>query len=134
MTTYQAATGHDNAGSLADLSPQPASEGIEYPEWVSAVGGGVTPHGAPFIELVWSGGISSTEASAILAALGLAGSAASGPQTADVTVRVPDEMRNFANYNGVAVRPTPGDGMKWQPGAGWYRTFKVVVKDLEALS
>lgn len=121
--TYQAVTTHNNAGNLADLNPQPASDGIQTPEYAYSGNRHKYGRGDEFIILKWDNKITVEQGDAILTALGI-----DTAQDSTVTVRVPDDLRNFANYNGTAYRP---DNLRHD--YGFYTNFQVLIAGLEAL-
>jgi len=108
MTTYRVADSHDVA--LVDLNvldPQPRSEGIKPTR--RTFGGDGTPYDeGRYVELLYSVVSSVTEYQTILDAFGV--------QTAgsnEVTVYVRDETFAWTRKNGLAIRPQPGQDVRW---------------------
>lgn len=100
MTTYQAVLNHNNAGNLADFSPQPASPGgVQTPRKVYAGSRAIYPDGDPFVDLVFTIADPS-ERNTLDAQLGLSDTVFS----AEITVRVRKNDDTFANYNAVVER------------------------------
>jgi hypothetical protein len=123
MTTYRVAVGADVAlGSLTDLTPQPASDGLEYTRETIAADGSVYAEG-PFIDLKWSMFGSISEYTTMLAQFGL-----DANRTQIVTVYIPNEFYAFARYNGIAVRPQKGRA--GQRNNYFLRNFVVTIKNL----
>ena len=119
--TYQVAVGFNNEGSLQDLTVQPSSPGIEYPEFVIA--GDMTGDfdGPPFIDLVYSM-VTETTWPTILEDMGL-DSANSSQNTWCLFNR---DTGDFEPYNGTVYKPTP----KW---VNRFAEVKFRVVGLEAL-
>lgn len=123
--TYKVADGHDVAlVSLTDVSPQPASEGIKATRRTHAADGSVYDE-AKYVELVFSIVGSVTGYQALLAQFGV-----QSALTNDVTVYVRDETFAWVRMNGTAVRPQPGEGVRWNNY--FPRNITILVKDLEA--
>lgn len=96
--TYQVAAGHDNAGALADLAPQPATpNSLQQPALVTAGDGTSSTQGFPFMELFWTK-LTRAEYNAIRAAFGFTDTVYSAPVT--VNIRLPDDT--FTNKNAQA--------------------------------
>lgn len=108
MTNYAVKPGHDQALiDLVNMTPQPASNGVEYIVRDLGVDGSVGEQGL-FIELRWTV-LSVTRYMTLLGQFGL-----SGVNTADVTVYVPGPDYSFVRYNGLAVRPEKGRDIQRQ--------------------
>lgn len=122
--TYQIADGHNNAAGLANVTTQPACEGIRYPRETIAANGDVFEDGAPFVEWRYGPELHEDTYAALLTQFGL-----SSAKTNEVTVRTTQSANRdtFANYNGLIVRPQP------LYRRGFYRDVVFVVKMLEAL-
>ena len=123
MTTYRVADSHDVA--LVDLNvldPQPRSEGIKPTR--RTFGGDGTPYDeGRYVELLYSVVSSVTEYQTILDAFGV--------QTAgsnEVTVYVRDETFAWTRKNGLAIRPQPGQDVRWTNF--FPRDVVILVRDL----
>jgi hypothetical protein len=127
MSTYRVADGFNVAlGSLAVLSPQPASPGIEYTRQDFAADGTPINEG-PFVELVWNTLGTKAQYQTILTAFGLLSA-----DSNDVTVYVRNDVYDFVRMNGKAIKPNPGAGVQWQ--RPFPRNITILVRDLEAAS
>jgi len=123
MTLYAVKTGTDQALiDLVDITPQPASNGVEYTVRDAAIDGSVSEQGK-FIELRWSSLASITEYTTMLAQFGL-----TSVNTAEVTILVPSELYGFVRYNGLAVKPEKGRDI--QRRDYFLRGIVLVVKNL----
>lgn len=123
---YQIADGHNNAGGLVDITPQPACEGVRYP--VHVMGGDGTPKnkGAAFAIFRYSGELneSSDQFTSLLTQFGL-----SSALFNDVTVSIINEDRaTFTNYNGRIIKPFNTEYKK-----AYYRDIEFVIINLEAI-
>lgn len=110
---FQAATGHNNAGSLADVTPQPRSEGIQYADIRYSADGSVVRHG--YARTEWRYGfMTRTQFAAMQSALGVSEST----KSAAVTIRtlINSDFQTYANYNATAINPEPGDGYTFEGG------------------
>ena len=103
MGTYKVADGFDVAEiSLNTVAPQPRSEGVR-PGRRSYGAGGAVYDESLFIELEFSALEDVTEFTTLLTAFGI-----NAALTNEVTVLVPNQIRTFTRYNGIAVRPEVG--------------------------
>ncbi|RLC77932.1 MAG: hypothetical protein DRI61_10650 [Chloroflexi bacterium] len=133
MPNYQVATGHNQTGALADVAPQPASEGAQFPERLAVVGGGLYDDGTQYIDLIWNEALTEAEALVVLAAFGLWNGSAT-VNTANVTLYAPTSIpRVWKNWNGVAVLPRIGESASKESATCWYSDFVVRVKELGAI-
>jgi hypothetical protein len=110
---FQAVTNHDNAGNLADVSPQPYTPGLQYPEVRFNAGGGADRHGLAYFE--WHYGfMTRAQFAAMQTQLGLSEST----KSANVTVRtlINSDFQTFANYNAKAINPEADQGYKFEGG------------------
>jgi hypothetical protein len=128
MTTYRVATGHDVAlGSLTVLSPQPdPGNGIQVTRRTYGSDNTVSDQGR-YIEFTWSAYTNSTDYATLLALFGLNASTS----TAAVTVYVRDEIYAWVRMNGYAVRPIPGETVRWGDNQSRPLDIVILVKDLE---
>lgn len=127
MTTYKVAEGSNVAlVSLADIAPQCRSEGLEYTRSSFAASGAVVRE-APFIRLLFDVLADDTEFNSLLALFGL-----DSATSAAVTVYIPGPLRTFARYNGTAIRPATGDGMRHSEY--FLRDVVLLIRDLVASS
>lgn len=97
---YQIYIGHNQAVNLADVTPQPRSDGIwtKLPD-IYAGDGTVYEDGTDSTEWIFSF-LSASQYTAFLTASGL-----SSAKSALVTVKTITNARAFANYNATIVRP-----------------------------
>jgi len=124
MSSYRVADGHDVAlESLNVLDPQPRSEGIKPTR--RTFGGDGTPYDeAKYVELLYSMVSSATEYQSILSAFGVQNAGSN-----EVTVYVRDETFAWARQNGLAIRPQPGQDVRW---SNYFpRDVVILVRDLE---
>ncbi|MDL1924322.1 hypothetical protein FBQ95_17095 [Chloroflexi bacterium CFX3] len=98
--TYKIAAGFNNVGSLTDLSPQPACEGIRYAEMDYLPDGTVQPNGYGLAELKYEEGIPEEIYTSLLTQMGL-----TSVFSAPVTIALPVDARTFANHNAIIVKP-----------------------------
>lgn len=97
--TYQVADGHNNAGSMADVTPQPATPGaIEYPQIRYPGSGDAVFHGEAYIDLVWTS-LERDQYNTLMTQFGLSQTVASN----QVTVAIRQDDDTFGNYNGTAI-------------------------------
>jgi len=124
MSSYRVADGHDVAlESLNVLDPQPRSEGIKPTR--RTFGGDGTPYDeAKYVELLYSMVSSATEYQSILSAFGVQNAGSN-----EVTVYVRDETFAWTRQNGLAIRPQPGQDVRW---SNYFpRDVVILVRDLE---
>jgi hypothetical protein len=125
--TYKVADGHDVAlGSLNDVDPQPRSTGIQTTRRTFAADGTVQDDGR-YVILEWTAIENVSEYQSLLSSFGI-----ETATTNDVTVYVRDETFAWARMNGTAVRPQPGQDVKWKDY--FPRDVMIMVRDLEAAS
>jgi hypothetical protein len=123
MTTYRVAVGADVAlGSLADMTPQPRSTGIQYTRRTYAADDSVYEEG-PFVELEWDYIESPTAYVTLLTQFSLHDSL-----TNIVTVYVRNDQFTFVRMNGKAVRPEMGRELRWDKF--FPRNLTILVKNL----
>jgi hypothetical protein len=123
MSTYRVADGHDVALiSLNVLSPQPRSEGIKPTR--RTFGGDGTPYDeSKYVELLYSMVGTVTEYQAILTSFGVKTAGSN-----EVTVYVRDETFAWTRQNGLAIRPEPGQDVRW---TNYFpRDVVILVRDL----
>ena len=120
--TYRVADGHDVAlVSLNVLDPQPRSEGIKPTR--RTFGGDGTPYDeGKYVELLYSVVSSVTEYQAILDAFGVKSAGSN-----EVTVYIRDETFAWTRKNGLAIRPQPGQDVRW---SFFPRDVVILVRDL----
>jgi hypothetical protein len=126
MSAIQAATGHDNAGALAEFVLEPRCVGLQWPEIRYATDGTKLRHGSAFAKLIWDY-LTPTWFAAVLTQLGLSESVLS----ANVTVSLP-HRGVFANYN--AIAHLPETDTEYQPERGKYLNIVITLTELEALA
>jgi len=123
MTTYRVADGHDVAlVSLNVLSPQPRSEGIKPTR--RTFGGDGTPYDeGKYVELLYSMVSTATVYQSILSSFGVQSALSN-----QVTVYVRDETFAWTRQNGLAIRPEPGQDVRW---SNYFpRDVVILVRDL----
>lgn len=127
MSTYRVADTHDVAlDSLTVVDPQPRSTGIQTTRRTFAADGTVQDDGR-YVVLEFTALASDTEYQTLLSTFGI--------QTATsnkVTVYVRDETFDWARMNGTAIRPEPGQDVKWKDY--FPRDVSILIRDLEAAS
>lgn len=122
---YKVADTHDQAeGSMSEIDPQPSSTGVEYARVVYGGDGTPTFEGA-FIRLVWTALNNPTQVNSILTAFGLNNS-----DSNEISLRAPDSRLTFDDFNGLAVRPVPGDGLNRPPLT--FPSLEIIVREVEA--
>jgi hypothetical protein len=121
MTTYQIIDGHDNAGSLVDVSVQPRSTPMSYPEQQHTPDG-TYPDG-PLTQAWEYDTLTEAEFDALLTEFGLA----LGTHFNDVTIKTRENDGTFANYNARIIYPG-SLARKW-----FYRDVSFGLIYLEAL-
>lgn len=100
---YQVALNHNNAAGLQNLNPQPASpRGIQIPQRVNASSGDAYHDGEMFIDLVYT---LNEGRAALETQLGISITTASRA----VTMRLPDNNYQWANYNCFVEYPQGGN-------------------------
>lgn len=123
MTTYRVADGHDVAlVNLDDIDPQPRSTGIQSARRTYAADGSVYDEGQ-YIELEFPSILTASEYQSMLSQMGV-----EDVLTNDVTVYVRDETFAWVRKNGVAVRPEPGQDVRWLTAP---RGITLLIRDLE---
>jgi len=127
MSSYRVSDGHDVALELLTvLDPQPHSEGIK-PTRRSFGGDGVPVDEGEYVELLYSMVPSATEYQTILNTFGVQSAISN-----QVTVYVRSETFAWVRMNGLAIRPQPGQDVRW---SNYFpRDVVVLVRDLEAAS
>jgi len=127
MTSYRVKTGSDIAlGSLTVLSPQPdPGTGIQTTDRTYAADGSVVDQGR-YIEFKWSAYDTQATYVTLLALFGLNASTS----TAAVTVYVRNEIYAWVRMNGIAVRPIPGESVKWGDVQSRPLDITILVKNL----
>lgn len=127
--TYQIASGHDNAGGLVTVTPQPASPGILYPRRIYAASGAVYEDGTPYTLWVYSDILTADQYDALLTAFGLTAAV-----SALVTVRTisGEDRTTYTTYNARIVRPRNGDTAKY--ANGFWHDVVFVIREMEALA
>lgn len=123
--TYAASVGFDVAEEdLVTITPQPTSQGAKYLRRTNAASGSVEDQGL-YVELEWAVLHDVTEYVALLTQFGL-----DEGTTSPVTILVRDEFYSFNRYNGLAVRPSPGQDRSWEY---FVKNVVIVIKNLELL-
>ena len=125
--TYKVADGHDVAlVSLSNVDPQPRSTGIQTTRRTFAADGTVQDDGR-YVILEWTAIENASEYQSLLSSFGI-----QTATTNDVTVYIRDETFAWLRMNGTAVRPQPGQDVKWKDY--FPRDVMIMVRDLEAAS
>jgi len=125
--TYKVADGHDvSLINMDDIDPQPRSTGIQTTRRTFAGDGTVQDDGR-YVILEFTVIENATEYQSLLAAFGI-----DSATTNDVTVYVRDETFAWTRMNGTAVRPQPGQDVKWKDY--FPRDVMILIRDLEAAS
>lgn len=124
---YQIAAGHNSAGSLATITPQPAMP--ELPDYASLefhADDRAYVHGYLSATLVWEELLAS-EIATVLTAFGLSNTT----RSAYVTVRLrTDSDSGFANYNATCVYPKTERRI---PASPFRSNFTIFLNRLEAI-
>lgn len=120
MATYQVADGHDNEAGYANLTTQPACEGVRYAREVFVQSGQVYRTGERYARLK-NNVMTASEFTTALTEWGVASA-----ETNDITVTLPGDDRAMDNWNGTVVRPYP------EFKDGLYRDVEWLVKQLVA--
>jgi hypothetical protein len=96
---YQIVDGHDNTGTLADVTIQPKSPGVLATRRTTGGDGTVYEDG---LYVVWEyTNLSDSQWDTLITEFGL-----DGVYTNDVTIRTKkNDDRSFVNYNGTIVKP-----------------------------
>lgn len=127
MSTYRVADGHDVAlESLNVLDPQPRTEGIKTTRRTYSADGSVYDEGR-YVEFLYSMLPDATTYQSVLSSFGV-----QSARTNDVTVYVRDETFAWTRMNGTAVRPEPGQDVRWSQY--FPRDVTIRVRDLAAAS
>lgn len=132
MSTFQIATGHNQAGSLADVRPfQPRSSGLVYPARVRATNGAMILKGLPYTDWIWD--FQEAEGGDYTNCLTDCGLSATTPTaSANVTIKtLLSDFKTWANFNAIATLPEPGITVDHDRG----KVLRVVIRfvALEAL-
>jgi hypothetical protein len=124
MSTYQIADGHDQAGSLAAIIPQPKSPGVQQAKRVFAASA-VYDTGVTFCLWVFTA-LTEAEYTSLLSQCGL-----SSAVTNEVTIKTTetDDRTTWTDYNGLIIKP-------FNPkfDAGYYRDVEFMIRELVAPS
>jgi hypothetical protein len=121
-SNYKIATGSSVAlVSLALMTPQPRSAGVQYARSTVSADGALHHEGA-HIALIWDVLEEYTDLATLLTQFGL-GSATS----ATVTVYCPSDLQVYTRYNGLAIRGEMGRE------SYFLRGIQIVIRDLVAL-
>lgn len=128
MSYYAVAIGHDNTAYMTTLTPQPDEEhpgGSQYAQVDYAPDGSVALQGA-YYTFIWSE-ITQDDYEDILEDFGL-----DSAHSAEVTIYARDDMmKTWGYYNGVALRPLPGDTVRWNNRP---QRAIIIVRNLEAVA
>jgi hypothetical protein len=108
--------------SLAVLSPQPKSTGIQTARRTFAADGTAYDEGK-YIELVWDIVKNASAYTTILTAFGITTNL-----SANVTVYVRSQTYGFIRMNGVAIQPQPSVDQTWD--RYFIRNLRLLVRDL----
>ena len=127
MTSYRVKTGTDVViGSLTVLSPQPdPGTGIQTTQRTYAADNSVVDQGR-YVEFKWSAYESQATYVTLLALFGLNATTS----TAAVTIYVRNEIYAWVRMNGTAVRPIPGESVKWGDVQNRPLDITILVKNL----
>jgi len=125
--TAQLALGNNNAGALADVSPQPAMSGLEYLRLTFGADDSVNRDGKPITHWTY-GFLTPAQFTALLAALGVSETV----KSAAVTVRtLTNDFTTFANYNARAIMPEVNTDYRYY--GGLFLDVTITFRGLEAL-
>lgn len=126
MSTYQVADGHDQAGSLADVTSQPKSDGVFFTREITGLTGIAYDAGTAWFEWQYSS-IMAADLATLLTELGVP----VGTKSNEVTVNTRQDPVNntFANYNAVVKHPD----LDGKPKYGRYRNVVVRFTDATEL-
>lgn len=104
MSEYQVADGHDNEAGFVTVNPQPASEGLLYPERVFAVDGTPIDKGLPYVIWRYRDEITEDVYYSLLQQFSMGNI---GTINNDVTIHtlVGHQRTTYANYNGKLIKP-----------------------------
>lgn len=107
MSDYRVGDGHDIAlASLTVLDPQPHTEGLQVVTRSYGLDDSVHEEGN-YIEFLYSSIETPAQYQSILTDFGL-----DAALTNQVTIYVPDFDYSYARFNGLAVRPEPGQDIR----------------------
>lgn len=97
---YKFATGFDNEGSLATITPQPATTGIKPGRVTESLARHVFEDGIQYVELVYNA-LSNDQYGALLSTFGL-----TTARSVEATMSFPDndDRDTFSNYNVILQR------------------------------
>lgn len=124
--TYQIADGYNNAGGLADISIQPATNGLRAGRRIVAGNGQVIEDGFYTTELVY-GYLTATQYTTLLSEFGLSGVVAN-----EVTIRLPqNDGRAFANYNAIIIKPDMPSEARFERSK--YLNIRFIVRRIAAI-
>ncbi len=131
MTTYRVLAGTDVVlGSLFVLAPQPdPGRGIQTTRRTYGGDNTVNDQGR-YIEFEWSAFTNAADYLTLLGRFGLSASVSS----ATVTVNVRDVAYAFVRMNGTAIRPIPGQTVKWGDRQQRPLDIVILVKNLSTAS
>jgi hypothetical protein len=131
VSSYRVKTGHDVVlGSLTVLSSQPdPGPVIQTTRRIHAADGSATDQGR-YIVFPWSAYTDDTDYRTLLGLFGLDASTIS----AAVTIYVRDEALAWVQMNGTAVRPQPGQDMRWGDRQSRPLGIRILVRDLVDIS
>lgn len=130
MTTYQYAQGHNQSGSLADVDPQPRSDGIEWAAETHAFGASYDD-GTALFYWVFSA-IEHADMVALLTTLGFTLSADAQDKTVECTAQTNlggGEAGTFDIVNALCHRPD----LRGKDAGRYYRNVAVKFTDVEAI-
>jgi len=106
VSTYQIVSGHNNAGSLADVSIQPRSEPAKYGR--VQIGGDQLAYADGSLRTAWVyNSLTESNYSTLLTEFGFS---SESTMAVKVTVKTKNSARTFANYNAIIYRPEPSFG------------------------
>jgi hypothetical protein len=124
MSEYQLADGSDAEASYASVDPQPASEGLLYPDRVYAIDGTPIDKGLPFV--IWRYGpqLDEDDYDSLLTQFGL-----SSATSNDVTIKTQTGAGRdtWSDYNGKIIRPARPEYRE-----GYYRNVEFRIVGLES--
>jgi hypothetical protein len=131
MTSYRVSAGHDVIlGSLTVLDPQPdPGPGIQTTRRTYGGDHTVNDQGR-YIELEWSAYTTDVAYRTLIGLFGLNDATSS----ALVTVYVRDETYNWVRMNGTAIRPIPGQTVKWGDDQPRPLNITILIKNLETVA
>jgi hypothetical protein len=127
---YKVAAGFNNIGGLVALNPQPACEGIQWPERNYSVLGKAKSKGKPFTKLEYSQ-ITNDEFENLLDQIGVDALIDSLVESSEVTLQIITNLRAAFTCNAIVDLPEQAKSAKWR--MGFYRDVVFEVRHIEVI-